>query len=111
MPIIIDTNVEILKIPTVEHWVQAATEVFVNFGFVRERGWWMHKASGVYAVIDDFEMGHGRSAAVYSHRVDDVGTDYMQQLVSVPWYGDGAHFQMARGLLENSIHTVIHWRA
>jgi hypothetical protein len=89
-----------------QKWVDAATKIFADFGFVLTNGWWKHEESGVYAAVDDARMGPGRVAAVYAHRIDSVGTDYMQGLVTMPWYGDGADIETCKRLLKNAIATV-----
>ncbi len=88
-------------------WVGIATKVFTDFGFVLANGWWKHEATGHYAAVDHADMGPGRSAGVYMHRLDSVGTDYMAGLVLVPWYGDGADVETCRRMLMTAIGTLI----
>jgi hypothetical protein len=87
-------------------WIAAATKIFQDFDFVLTTGWWKHQRSGFYAGLDDPSLGHGRAAALYAHRMDSAGTDYMQALVTIPWYDDGADFETSQRLLKNALSTV-----
>lgn len=94
MPIIINTDgksVAELETAKIEEWVKAAQEKLTAAGFTRDKGpWWKHPGTGWFATIDDYVMGFGsRFVALYAHRVDATGKDYMAALAMVPWYGDG----------------------
>lgn len=90
-------------------WANDANTLFNYFGFNRSKGWWKHEPTGLYAVVDDHTMGRGsRFAGIYAHRIDSAGTDYMQGLIMIPWYGDGLDRQNASKMLRATLNAIVY---
>jgi hypothetical protein len=101
-----DTNPVPAVDPEIEKWVSDAVDAFQAYRFVFQKGWWKNTVVGLYAAVDDHRMGHGRAAGIYAHRVDSAGTDYMQALIQIPWYGDGLDRSRAKVILLTVLDAV-----
>jgi hypothetical protein len=96
----------ILQLRTYE--ANKAEAVFAKHGFEKQAsGAWHHKASGLYAAVDDYAAPFGtRYAAVYAHRIIN-DQEVLAALVMIPWYGDGMIVDNATPLLDEMIRRLV----